>query len=114
VLETLQDFIAERTNAPCVTHVVVECRGAKEDRSLEEAFRTICNGANRWGTPLPFELVFADKKINSPGLQVADLVARPVGISVLRPGQPNRALAVLASKRYPASESEKPRRERRG
>ena len=48
----------------------------------------------------PFELVFADKRANSSGLQLADLVARPVGMSVLRPGQPNRAFAILESKLY--------------
>jgi len=36
---------------------------------------------------LPFELVLADKKTNSEGLQFADLVARPVGLSVVRPGR---------------------------
>ncbi|MCC8363151.1 DUF3800 domain-containing protein [Lysobacter sp. A6] len=113
-LESLHEFIDERSSETRVTHVVVECRGAKEDRSLGEAFRGICNGANRWGASLPFELVFADKKINSPGLQIADLVARPLGIAVFRPGQPNRALGVLADKRFPPPESEKPRRKRRG
>jgi hypothetical protein len=36
--------------------------------------------------------------VNSPGLQVADLVARPVGIHDLRPDQPNRAWEILRDK----------------
>lgn len=65
----------------------------------------------------------------SSGLQLADLVARPIGLKTLRPEQENRAFDVLTNKFYcdggrgklgtgyqgvgmkiyPASESEKPR-----
>lgn len=38
------------------------------------------------------------KSSNSTGLQMADLVARPVGIKVLRPEQPNRAYDIVAPK----------------
>jgi len=41
-----------------------------------------------------------DKKSNSPGLQLADLVARPIGINLLKPEQPNRAYDVLRNKIY--------------
>ncbi len=33
----------------------------------------------------------ASKQSNSTGLQLADLVARPIGTHILRPEQPNRA-----------------------
>lgn len=79
-------------------HVVVEKRGKNEDDDLELEFRRICAGANfkteRWN----FEVVFADKKSNSAGLQLADLVARPIGMSVLKPGQPNRAFDAVKPK----------------
>jgi len=79
-------------------HVVVEKRGKREDDDLELEFRRISAGANfkteRWN----FEVVFADKKSNSAGLQLADLVARPVGMSVLKPGQPNRAFDAVKTK----------------
>lgn len=78
--------------------IVVECRGKKEDRDLELEFRRICDGANRWNRQLPFAIKFADKKTNSSGLQLADLVARPIGLSVLRPDKPNRAFEVLKRK----------------
>jgi hypothetical protein len=42
----------------------------------------------------------ADKKANSEGLQLADLTARPIGLSALRPEQENRAAAVLEGKYY--------------
>ncbi|MEI7728865.1 MAG: hypothetical protein WCO56_04810 [Verrucomicrobiota bacterium] len=49
-------------------------------------------------TQVPFRLVIADKRTNSEGLQLADMVARPVALSVLRPGQPNQAFEILRSK----------------
>jgi hypothetical protein len=121
--------LQEKNQDNALTHVVVERRGTKEDNELELEFRRICDGANRQGKRLPFEIVFADKKTNSSGLQLADLVARPVGLSVLRPNQENRAFYVLKRKFfcsggrervgegfenwglkiYPAPESEKPR-----
>lgn len=97
-LETLHEFMQEKQQQELTTHVVVECRGKKEDRDLELEFRRICDGANRLSKPLPFEVVFADKKTNSSGLQLADLVARPIGVSTLKPNQPNRAFDVLKRK----------------
>lgn len=97
-LETLLELMQEKRQEGFPTHVVVECRGKKEDRDLELEFRRICDGANRWGKQLPFNIVFADKKTNSSGLQLADLVARPIGLSVLRPTEANRAFNVLERK----------------
>jgi hypothetical protein len=45
-----------------------------------------------------FELVIADKRTNSEGLQLADLTARPMGLSVLHPEQPSRAAAIIRTK----------------
>ena len=45
-----------------------------------------------------FELVFSDKKSNAIGIQVADLIARPLGMSFLRPDQKNRAVEVVKKK----------------
>lgn len=83
-----------------LTYVVCEARGAKEDAELELEFRRIRDGANYFHQPLPFDLIIADKKTNSEGLQLADLTARPIGLSVLRPGQENRAGTVLEGKFY--------------
>lgn len=97
-LETLHQLMQEKNQDERTTHVVVECRGKKEDTELELEFRRICDGANRQGVRLPFDIIFADKKANSAGLQLADLVARPIGLSVLRPDQGNRAFDVLKKK----------------
>lgn len=97
-LRRLHEFVAEKGQERLQTHVVVECRGKKEDRELELEFRRICDGDGLGTAPLPFNIVFADKKTNLDGLQLADLVARPVGVSYLRPGQENRTLAILRRK----------------
>ena len=47
-----------------------------------------------------FKIVVVDKKINSEGLQFADMTARPIGLSQLRPEQPNRAFETLEDKFY--------------
>jgi len=83
-----------------IIHVIFEHRGKKEDNALELEFRRVCDGANYLSKKLPFRIIFADKKTNSSGLQFADLVARPIGLSILRPGQRNRAFEALESKFY--------------
>lgn len=67
----------------------------------------MCDGANKLEKPLSFDIIFADKKVNSTGLQLADLVARPIGLSVARPGQPNRAFNALKTKFYCSGGREK-------
>jgi len=99
-LELLHQFLTEKGQQDQLTHVVIEKRGKKEDDELELEFRRICDGDNQFKKQLPFSPKFADKKTNSAGLQLADLVARPVGISILRPEQPNRAFDSLKPKFY--------------
>jgi hypothetical protein len=128
-LEGLTELLAEKGQQHRETHVVFERRGAKEDKELELEFRRICDGANPSRTKLPYRIILADKKANSTGLQLADLVARPIGLDYLRPKQVNRAFAVLKQKFfcsggrqnlgqgylgwglrvYPSPKSEKPR-----
>ncbi|PIE20620.1 MAG: 3-deoxy-D-manno-octulosonic acid transferase [Neptuniibacter caesariensis] len=129
-METLYEFLKEKNQHKNRTHIVVECRGDKEDKELELEFRRICDGNNnRLGLSLPLEVIFSDKKVMSSGLQLADLVARPIGLHTLKPEQENRAFDVLKEKFYcaggrdnvgedyegvgmkiyPAPESEKPR-----
>ena len=99
-LESLSDFISEKEQQQLTTHVIVEQRGKKEDNELELEFRRICSGANKFKQSLPFDVRFANKQANSSGLQLADLVARPIGMHVLRPDQNNRTFDVLKHKFY--------------
>ena len=97
-LERMYLELNSRGQGDKLTHVIVEKRGEKEDNQLELAFRRICDGANTLKQRLPFEPVMIPKASNSTGLQIADLVARPVGIKVLRPAQTNRAYDIVAKK----------------
>ncbi len=80
------------------THLLFERRGEKEDAELELEFRRVCDGQNALGMRLPFTVVMADKKCNSAGLQLADLIARPIGRRILDPAQPNRAYDIIEPK----------------
>lgn len=97
-LRRLHEFLREKGQEHLQTHVVVECRGKREDRELELEFRRLCDGAGGDAQPLPFSIVFADKRTNLDGLQLADLVARPVGLNYLRPKQTNQAFEILRRK----------------
>lgn len=97
-LKALHEFLTEKGQDQLETHVVVECRGKKEDAELELEFRRICDGDNSGSSRLPFSIVFADKKTNLSGLQLADLVARPVGLNYIRPEQANQAFELLKAK----------------
>ena len=97
-LERIYQFLKEKRQQKLLTHIVFEERGKKEDAELELEFRRICDGQNYYKKTLPFGIKLANKQTNSAGLQLADLVARPVGLSVLRPEQNNRAFDVLKKK----------------
>ena len=97
-------FLCERDQQRAVTHVVCERRGRREDQELLQEFQRICRegaGANPGRGPdlgAALRLIMASKKTSICGLQLADLVARPIGRHVLQPEQRNRAHALLAPK----------------
>jgi hypothetical protein len=90
------DFLMERTVMALDTHfngaraqVIAESRGPKEDASLQYEFaRLHLDGtsyvADGWFRhALCPGISFQSKKVNSTGLQLADLLARPVGEKVI-------------------------------
>lgn len=97
-LERVCFHLESLKQANSITSIIVEQRGRREDAELELAFRRVCDGNNALGKPLPFNLVMIPKSANSAGLQLADLMARPTALNHLRPGQPNRAFDIIASK----------------
>jgi hypothetical protein len=110
-LERTHEFLIAQGATGGTTHVVCEARSprekggiGKEDQELELEFRRIIAGkhilqpGNGAGAMPCFDIVFAPKQANSTGLQLADLIARPVGLNVLRPEQPNRAYEIIAEK----------------
>ena len=99
-LERIYYYLRDIGAVKAKTHIVVEKRGKQEDSELELEFRRVCDRNNYPREVLPFEIVFADKRSNSAGLQMADLIARPVGVKTLRPDQPNQAYDVIEDKFY--------------
>ena len=85
-------------------HIVFECRGRAEDAELELVFRrivannTLLGRVNYDFSVMEFEPKFAKKSVNSTGLQLADLTARPIAIKTLRPEQANRAYDLIKTK----------------
>jgi hypothetical protein len=99
-LERLYRFLSDKDEEDKETHVVVERRGQREDDELELEFRRICDGTNWLNKKLPFQIVMADKKTNSAGLQLSDMVARPIGVHYLDPEKENRAYEIIEQKFY--------------
>ena len=92
-------FLQGKGQERLVTHFIFEKRGEKEDKELELEFLRIVSGMNDIGEQFPgFRIVAADKRTNSTGMQIADLVARPLGLHILRPNQPNRAFDAFHTK----------------
>lgn len=97
-LERVFHHLESQGQAMSTTAIIVEKRGKREDAELELAFRRVCDGANALHKSLPLHLVMIPKSSNSPGLQLTDLMARPVALHHLRPEQPNRAFEIIATK----------------
>jgi len=103
-LEKVICFIERNSESIRPTHFMFEKRGDKEDKELELEFRRITDGKNRFRRKFPdFDIRMVDKRANSSGLQIADLTARPIGLHVLRPHQPNRAFDIISRKLIDAS-----------
>ncbi len=94
------------TAASRPVHVVVEKRGRREDDELELAFRRVCDGDNFPREKWPMRIVFAAKEGNYAGMELADLVARPIGRHILAPTAPNRAWEIIKLKLRRSPEGE--------
>lgn len=97
-MERVYSFLRDKDQQDCDVAFVVERRGKVEDQELEQVFRRVCDGDNRWGKLPGFSIHFVDKKANLPGLQVADLVSTPIGQYVHRPEYINRAFKMIKTK----------------
>lgn len=103
-MERLHILMTEEKQHGKTVHVVFESRGPKEDKELELEFRRIAGNDSHWGyrrhdfSRFDFQPVFIPKAANASGLQLADLTARPIALSRLRPGQPNRAFEIIQPK----------------
>ena len=99
-MERAYGFLKDRQQHAQTTYIVVESRGPREDGNLRRVFERIRDGGNYKRESMPFELIVAEKRINSAGLQLADLTARPIGRHVMNPEQENRAWEIIERKLY--------------
>ena len=98
-LERAHLFFESRGQSNRITHVVLESRGRREDNEMVRALSQNRSAAEELvNTISGLEIVFADKKTNSAGMQIADLTAGPIGRRFIRPEQVNRAWALLEAK----------------
>jgi len=97
-LERIYMELQSRNQRGRRTHVVFEQRGLQEDQALELEFRRIMDQTQVQGMSETLDLVLVPKQVNSAGLQLADMVARPIGRFLLNPDQPNRAYKILEGK----------------
>lgn len=110
-LQQAFQFLQRRDQAGKRTHFIFEKRGKKEDDGLELEFRRIVGGQNDLSTQFDgFEIRFADKRTNSTGMQMADLTARPIGLSIFRHGQSNKAFDLISTKIYRGRQFSQPSR----
>jgi len=103
-MERTLKYLCQKGEAGKRLHVLIEARGKNEDDQLELEFRRICGNQCDWQyktldfQKIIFEPLFVPKSSNCTGLQIADLVARPIAINYLRPDQPNRSWEIIKNK----------------
>lgn len=108
-MEMAHGFLKDNSSHEAKCHIICESRSprekagrGKEDAALELEFRRIADGGHYLqglnGRMNCFEIVFASKLANSTGLQIADMIARPIGLNAFRTDQANRAFNVIEPK----------------
>ena len=85
--------------------IVIERRGKKEDKQLDDHFQRITGKGTGKLTAADINhfnpsFTFRNKKENINGLQLADLVAYPIARNVIEPNRANPAYEVLEGKIY--------------
>jgi hypothetical protein len=103
-MRSLHGFLIQRGQAGRQVHIIFEKRGKKEDADLAQTFdrvvmETVSASRPQVHAPMTrYTARFVSKLVNSTGLQLADLTARPIALGYLRPEQKNRALDIIAAK----------------
>lgn len=100
-MERLVKFLRSQEQNGRLVHVIFEARGREEDRVLADELAAVASHRALWGRrrvdfqQFVFEPLFVPKAANHSGHQVADLIARPLALRVLRPDQSNRAVDIV-------------------
>lgn len=97
-LERLYRFLEEKGQNKRITHIVIESRMNQQNKELQQVFLDILKENKPWQDQYPVQLIFGDKKANSIGLQLADLIAYPIGRHMLKPHEENLAFKIIEQK----------------
>lgn len=105
----LVGLILLRTDPEAELAIVIEKRGTKEDKQLDDHFQRLCGKGTAKLSPedlhkLSPTFTFRNKKENINGLQLTDLVAYPIARYVIEPDRANPSFEVLESKIYRTDE----------
>lgn len=94
-LKHISAELQKKSQSDRTIFLIFESRGKKEDETLETEFHKLLNKTTIRGMQETLKILIVSKQRNSTGLQIADMVARPIGLKVLKPQQPNRSWEIL-------------------
>ncbi len=97
-VEGIYQYLQTKNQDRKLTHIIIESRGKKEDKELQDVFDEIIEKQKSMQTIFPLRLIFAEKKTNNIGLQIADLIAYPIGRYLCNPKQTNLAFEIVQKK----------------
>ncbi|SOE21221.1 Protein of unknown function [Spirosomataceae bacterium TFI 002] len=105
IIEATVLFLETQPSDNKELEIIIERRGRKEDKKLDEHFQRLLSRGTGIIEPeslkaLKLEINFLSKKENINGLQLADLVAYPIARYVIEPQRANPAFDKIESKIY--------------
>jgi hypothetical protein len=95
----------QNINPQTALSIIIEKRGKKEDKKLDDHFQKITGAGTGLITAKELKqfnisFTFKDKKENINGLQLADLVAYPIAKYIIEPNRANPTFDILEDKIY--------------
>jgi hypothetical protein len=105
-LERMSAWLSPRTAPGQITQICFESRGKRQDRQAGQEFNAIMAHQSRLGpqTPQlsthPMEALFIPKHANVAGLQLADLIARPLARHCLNKASQQPVMQIVQPKLY--------------
>ncbi|GEP96303.1 DUF3800 domain-containing protein [Chitinophaga cymbidii] len=103
IVERVVYYLNELNIAGKELEIIIERRGTREDKKLEEHFQKLLANGTAYISAATLKaynltIVFKSKRENINGLQLADLVAYPIARHVIEPERANPAFDLLSSK----------------
>ncbi|MDD2798888.1 MAG: DUF3800 domain-containing protein [Bacteroidales bacterium] len=105
IIERAVFYLDDIVDADKELEIIIEKRGKKEDKKLEEHFQRLIARGTGFVSPkrlnhYKLKIDFKSKKENINGLQLADLIAYPIARYVIEPGRANPAFDQVEPKIY--------------